>query len=416
VSEKGLGQPTRIHLPPITWFGSMCLYFVNKNHISLFFFVKIKTMFIHFIWEQLACDHLGLADVHALSQSCKRFHLLITFPRSEDPSCIRKQAQTWIRAYVLRTLETWLTFDPTRLTSLGAIVSASALLKLVNREYWKPGDIDIWTDKREWDPFLAIRFGLNQKVPNPLTEGIPYPRSSKFPSMTAESKQVGTMNVHFIRAQPVVNLGYRSWAKFLVNSFDAAFLQIYFDGATLYIQNIQSIVDRESPILNPCDLEKPYRHQRQISRFHKYLSRDFLIGYPKETRFLIYGLNYEKSSMTNKHVFLVTHHPPNAVIRYNSSHLSLYEDHKTILACPCDLKHAEGIDVSRFGSNLFRQLPLTSKIKSVISPFIIQWKPIYQIWFETQLNIPRDISRLILHYLPLDLSILSRKYEPEFIV
>jgi hypothetical protein len=211
------------------------------------------------VFRNFVMDHLGLADMLSIQYSCKHGHALVSAARSmflthlhaELRNQLTKQSG-WYNLLKLFEAE-----KETRKNTEFALFGGSFLLKVVNREYWEPRDIDIFRvalrhtgDSREG---CSLSY-MHRRWATRHLDGYPHgfwslSLAKPIPGAIKCNMVVDTVLLGFHTTLPLGSgLLTREW---LETRFDLDFIKITYDGQTLFVANPMSIVYRTSHMSGP---------------------------------------------------------------------------------------------------------------------------------------------------------------------
>lgn len=184
----------------------------------------------------------------------------------------------------------WVGIDKSALSTLNDdfIFAGSALLAIMNREFWLPEDVDLWIKEYPSDVILS-RLHLAKSFFHDQSPGVSgewgpqYPKNFKMFYVNYSRKQhnvgysipINLLNVRFLDNENKNSLG--SFGETIVKNFDLEFLHMYYDGRKLHIFNLQNIVNRNSKHFSNANDNGTFRLVREETRINKYRKRNFTI-------------------------------------------------------------------------------------------------------------------------------------------
>jgi hypothetical protein len=200
---------------------------------------------------KISMDHLGLGEFLALSWSS--WHMYRKFLP------YRHLYITHLKFHIHTLLTSTLLIHRIDLTKFRAIIAGSELLRLINRETWIANDLDIWipqivggvcvlptTNPTRWYPPLSPFFSIESYELE--CKGSPQggPRVNVICVVEQEELE---FRRHVCEKHFEEEVSCTCWGKSIVESFDAHFLQSFYDGNKLVIMSPRSLGERSSPYL-----------------------------------------------------------------------------------------------------------------------------------------------------------------------
>jgi hypothetical protein len=238
-------------------------------------------------------DHLGIGDMLALQYTCKHTHYLVSNARTAFLLHLRTEMDNTLEKWIgiPEIVSKMVVHNTESVKTAYTFFGGSGLLRLVNRETWKPRDID---------QFVIAKDRSMSKSPQP--ESIYY-FQQYWVGLTSDGYPPGFWSYKL--KEPIPNallpwnlvvdtefIGYRTyshakpisstiaWQAWMSTRLDLDFIKLIYDGEKLFIMNTHALVYRTSIMGGPTteNPDKMVGRSRRAIRALVYEYRGFHIA------------------------------------------------------------------------------------------------------------------------------------------